>query len=182
MQKAGTITAIVFSAVMLPALALSQNTGSGNSRDNGQTRDSREQMRFRAMDTDNDGVITRDEWQGNAQSFREHDLNHDGVLSGEEVRPRVVDDRADRSRREEMAARFERADRNGDGRLEDAHNTPARFSILVQKGRPRHERGADFSLKPGMPVQILAPLRKRTALEYFLEPLTSALWKSFTEQ
>ena len=80
MQKAGTITAIVFSAVMLPALALSQNTGSGNSRDNGQTRDSREQMRFRAMDTDNDGVITRDEWQGNAQSFREHDLNHDGEI------------------------------------------------------------------------------------------------------
>jgi Ca2+-binding EF-hand superfamily protein len=136
MQKAGTITAIVFSAVMLPALALSQNTGSGNSRDHGQTRDSREQMRFRAMDTDNDGVITRDEWQGNAQSFREHDLNHDGVLSGEEVRPRVVDDRADRSRREEMAARFERADRNGDGRIARSEwtGTTAAFKRLDENG------------------------------------------------
>ena len=42
-------------------------------------------------------------------------------------------------------------------------------------------RGTDFMLKPGMPVQILVPLRKRTALEYFLEPLTEALWKSFRE-
>ena len=52
------------------------------------------------MDTDNDGVITRAEWRGNDQSFREHDLNHDGVLSGEEVSPRVVvDETIDRGAR-----------------------------------------------------------------------------------
>jgi HlyD family secretion protein len=38
-----------------------------------------------------------------------------------------------------------------------------------------------FELKPGMPAQILAPLRKRTALQYLFEPLTDALWKSFRE-
>src|SRR4029078_10945765 len=117
MQKAGTITAIVLSAVMLPALALAQNNGNGNSRANDQTRDTREQMRFRAMDADNDGVITRAEWRGDDQSFREHDLNHDGVLSGEEVNPRAVNDGSDRSRREEMAVRVERADHNGDGQI-----------------------------------------------------------------
>ena len=136
MQKAGTITAIVLSAVMLPALALAQNNGNGNSRANDQNRDTREQMRFRAMDIDNDGVITRDEWRGNEQSFREHDLNHDGVLSGEEVYPRVVNDRADRSRREEMAARFERADRNGDGRIarREWTGTTAAFKRLDDDG------------------------------------------------
>jgi Ca2+-binding EF-hand superfamily protein len=43
--------------------------------------------RFRGMDRNNDGVISRDEWRGSAQSFRVHDWNGDGVLSGGEVRP-----------------------------------------------------------------------------------------------
>ena len=43
-------------------------------------------IRFAAMDTNRDGVITRDEWRGSAQSFRVHDWNGDGVLSREEVR------------------------------------------------------------------------------------------------
>ncbi len=75
--------------------------------------------RFGAMDTDNDGVITRSEWRGNAQTFREQDANADGVLSGDEVRPTGGQEAAqpDRNRREQMAARFERADRNRDGRL-----------------------------------------------------------------
>ena len=75
--------------------------------------------RFGAMDTDNDGVITRSEWRGNVQAFREQDANADGVLSGDEVRPTNGPEAAqpDRNRREQMAARFERADRDRDGRL-----------------------------------------------------------------
>ena len=44
------------------------------------------QIRFQAMDRNNDGVITREEWQGNARSFAVQDWNGDGRLSGEEVR------------------------------------------------------------------------------------------------
>jgi Ca2+-binding EF-hand superfamily protein len=47
----------------------------------------REAERFRAMDQDRDGVITRSEWRGSTQSFDVHDWNRDGVLSGDEVRP-----------------------------------------------------------------------------------------------
>jgi hypothetical protein len=43
-------------------------------------------MRFRGLDTNGDGRITRREWRGNDQSFRVHDRNRDGVLSGREVR------------------------------------------------------------------------------------------------
>ena len=43
-------------------------------------------IRFQAMDRNNDGVITRQEWQGSNQSFDVHDWNGDGRLSGEEVR------------------------------------------------------------------------------------------------
>lgn len=42
-------------------------------------------------------------------------------------------------------------------------------------------RGRDFELRAGMPAQILVPLRKRTALDYALEPLIGSFWASFRE-
>jgi peptide/nickel transport system substrate-binding protein len=51
-------------------------------------------------------------------------------------------------------------DRNGDGRLEDAQNRPARFTLLTQKGRPSLERGAavirDELKKIGLTVDVVA--------------------------
>jgi Ca2+-binding EF-hand superfamily protein len=44
------------------------------------------QMRFADLDSNHDGVISRREWRGNPGTFRIHDWNDDGVLSGEEVR------------------------------------------------------------------------------------------------
>ena len=43
-------------------------------------------MRFMQMDRNNDGVISRQEWNGSDRSFEVHDWNDDGRLSGEEVR------------------------------------------------------------------------------------------------
>ncbi|ANY21198.1 Type I secretion system membrane fusion protein PrsE [Tsuneonella dongtanensis] len=37
-------------------------------------------------------------------------------------------------------------------------------------------------LRSGLPVEIVIPTRKRTALQYILEPLTGSFWKSFREQ
>lgn len=42
--------------------------------------------RFQNLDRNGNGVIERDEWNGNRQSFDAQDWNHDGVLSGEELR------------------------------------------------------------------------------------------------
>ncbi|GGB37936.1 hypothetical protein GCM10011380_29180 [Sphingomonas metalli] len=42
-------------------------------------------------------------------------------------------------------------------------------------------RGRGFSLRAGMPAQILIPLRRRTALDYALEPLVGSFWSSFRE-
>jgi HlyD family secretion protein len=36
-------------------------------------------------------------------------------------------------------------------------------------------------LKAGLPVEMVVPLRKRTALQYLLEPLNQTLWRSFRE-
>jgi len=42
--------------------------------------------------------------------------------------------------------------------------------------------GGAFELKPGLPAQVLIPLRKRTALQYLTQPLTEAIWRSFREK
>lgn len=39
----------------------------------------------------------------------------------------------------------------------------------------------ETKLRPGLPVQILAPLHKRSAFQYLVEPLNQALWRSFRE-
>lgn len=46
----------------------------------------RQAQRFAEMDTNRDGVITRQEWRGSARSFEVHDWNNDDVLSGDELR------------------------------------------------------------------------------------------------
>lgn len=40
----------------------------------------------------------------------------------------------------------------------------------------------DLALRAGTPVQLQVKLRERTALQYAVEPLTSAVWRSFGEQ
>ncbi|MEA1072606.1 HlyD family type I secretion periplasmic adaptor subunit [Sphingomonas sp. LY160] len=42
--------------------------------------------------------------------------------------------------------------------------------------------GRPFKLTAGMPVEVLVRLRKRTALDYFLEPLTSQFWGAMREE
>ena len=80
------------------------------------------EIRFRAMDVDNDGVITRGEWRGTDESFRQQDTNRDGVLSGAEVAPEPSAQARIR-RRDELVAQFTRADRDGDTRLRGAEWT-----------------------------------------------------------
>ncbi len=85
-------------------------------------------MRFQAMDSNRDGVISRSEWRGSDQSFNVHDWNGDGVLSGDEVRVGATRNQADgdnidfdqRARpefRNWTARGFENLDRNSDGRI-----------------------------------------------------------------
>lgn len=37
------------------------------------------------------------------------------------------------------------------------------------------------SLRPGVPVEVVIPLRRRTALDYLLEPLSRHMWRSFRD-
>ena len=77
-------------------------------------------QRFRGMDANRDGVITRNEWRGSNQSFRVHDWDNDGVISGDEVDTT----RFRRGRNAEFedfdrAEEFEYLDANNNNRIEE---------------------------------------------------------------
>ena len=92
-----------------------------------------EQRRFRGMDRNNDGVISRNEWRGSSQSFDTHDWNNDGALTGDEVNEasartgRTVEDEAF-----DRAESFEYLDGNNNNRIElrEWHGTVAAFNRL----------------------------------------------------
>jgi Ca2+-binding EF-hand superfamily protein len=117
------ILALAFGLASPAALAQGKGKGAAKGRAKAQAqqqqqneqsaRQSAEQIRFYGMDKNNDGVITRSEWSGNDQSFREHDTNGDGILSGDEVRPggEAILGQG------RSLVRFDQADRNGDGRI-----------------------------------------------------------------
>ena len=89
-------------------------------------------MRFQGMDRNNDGRITRDEWSGNERSFRAHDWNGDGVLSGDEVRPGSRRDRDDPDLELSEPDRFARLDTNRDYVISRSEwdGTRERFNLL----------------------------------------------------
>jgi hypothetical protein len=81
------------------------------------------------MDRNNDGVITRQEWRGSDESFRIHDWNGDGILSGDEVRrgarrtgqtSDTVFDLPNANMDIDREDRFENLDVNQDGRIQQS--------------------------------------------------------------
>jgi HlyD family type I secretion membrane fusion protein len=68
-------------------------------------------------------------------------------------------------------------ERNGQSYFTAEVKVPFDQLKSVQKGT-----GRKSILRAGMPVEILIPLRKRSALQYAFEPLAGAFWKSFREQ
>jgi Ca2+-binding EF-hand superfamily protein len=69
--------------------------------------------RFRGMDDNGDGVITRTEWNGNNVAFNNQDWNGDGVISGEELRGG-----ARRAARRQSDYDFDALDVNNNNRIE----------------------------------------------------------------
>jgi hypothetical protein len=77
-------------------------------------------MRFRRMDTNNDGAISRSEWRGNARTFNNYDWNNDGSLAGDEVSV-LASRRGNRNGEDDEVAsddRFDYLDINGNGYIE----------------------------------------------------------------
>jgi Ca2+-binding EF-hand superfamily protein len=92
---------------------------------------------FKAVDTNGDGVITKDEALAAANArvekeFTTFDTNHDGQITQDEIRAVHEAKRAEMEAK--FDARFKAADTNGDGQLSKAE---------VQAGMPMLARGFD---------------------------------------
>ena len=117
----------VFGALALVSFVCAASAGAAanNEPQNRNAQQPPESMRFRAMDRNGDGRVTRQEWRGSVQSFRVHDWNNDGVLSGDELRPGAVRQRDandfDPARSRQYAdwtqEAFADLDHNRDGRI-----------------------------------------------------------------
>ncbi len=66
--------------------------------------------------------------------------------------------------------------------VEQTGATYYRAEIVVPASELRTLGRAANALRPGAPVEVIILLRKRTALEYLLEPLTDNLWRSGSVQ
>ena len=72
-------------------------------------------------------------------------------------------------------------------RFEDPRTGQSYFKADVRVPEREIERLAAASgrhglaLVPGLPVEVVVPLRARTALQYLVEPLGQSLWRSFRE-
>ena len=80
-----------------------------------------------------------------------------------------------------LLASMNLTDRNGDGMLEDANQTPVRFTVVTQKGRPRLERGVsvirDELRKVGIAVDVVT-LDATAVIEHILSGKFEAVYYS----
>lgn len=58
----------------------------------------------------------------------------------------------------------------------------AQIQVSAEELREFEEGGdSTIRLRPGLPAEIVVPTRKRTALQYLIEPLNQSLWRGFRE-
>lgn len=67
-------------------------------------------------------------------------------------------------------------------RLVDQHSNQAYFSVMVAVDRSQLKDYPDVKLIPGMPVDVSLDTGSRTALEYFIEPITSVFRRGMRER
>lgn len=58
----------------------------------------------------------------------------------------------------------------------------AHYSAMVEIDPAELSKLPDISLKPGMPADVMIPLKARTMLDYFIEPITASMDKAFREE
>lgn len=141
MKAHALAVAVVFAAVPLCDFVAPDALDAGQSR-----QAERRDARLRAMDRNDDGMITRAEWRGNDRSFEVHDRDRDGILSADEIRRAadrtgqdaddMDDDQPGGEFQEWTAAAFRDLDHDNDRRIsrEEWHHDRASFTRADRDG------------------------------------------------
>jgi Ca2+-binding EF-hand superfamily protein len=122
---------LLLAAVVLASGTAALLAAEGNAPD----RSAREGEMFKRLDTNHDGVLTKDELQAKgaqrvAQSFDKLDRDKDGMVTQEEMKEARTTRMA--AMREHAEERFKTADKNGDGSLSKEEAT-ASMPRLAQR-------------------------------------------------
>jgi Ca2+-binding EF-hand superfamily protein len=130
---------ILFLSIMILSLSGGLAHGMAQVRQNEDNVDM--MMKYQDMDRNNDGKITREEWQ---RFFNNHDWNGDGVLSGDELRSGA-------SRQSASSDQFRALDRNNSGAISRSEwiGTTQDFNRLDQD-RNGHLSVNEFYQSPGL--------------------------------
>src|SRR5262245_4811623 len=90
-RRVFALSIVVLLALISPALAdkdkndQDQGNDKQGEKSHGKQGGSEDQAeRFKGLDKNHDGRISRDEWHGNDKSFSNHDKNHDGFITADE--------------------------------------------------------------------------------------------------
>jgi hypothetical protein len=143
MKAHALAVAVAFAAVPLCDFVAPDTLDAGQSR-----QAERREARWRAMDRNDDGMITRAEWRGNDRSFQVHDWDGDGILSADEIRraadragqdaEATDDDQPGGEFREWTAAAFRDLDHDNDRRISRsgttiANRSPVPIAIVMDR-------------------------------------------------
>lgn len=113
-------------------------------------------MKLKNMDQNNDGIITREEWQGDSNnSFINHDWNGDGILSDNEVKPGASRPKNTGT----LLNQFSELDHNNDGMIvqEEWHNTTRSFEGLDLNRNGKLSRD-EFYNRQQYPISVFSEL------------------------
>ena len=66
-------------------------------------------------------------------------------------------------------------------RITDSRSGLSYFNLTAQVDRSEIDKMPNVKIVPGMPVDVMVPLRARTALDYFIEPITRNFERAFRE-
>jgi len=98
------------------------------------------QSGFPGEDRNRDGVISRDEWRGSDETFRQRDSNDDGVLSGNEL-PASMRNRRQTQGRSGDQNRYDDRNPNGDRNRYDDRNPNEDRNRYGDRDRNNDENG-----------------------------------------
>ncbi len=115
---------------------------------------------LRALDLDQDGVLSKEEIEKASESLKKLDKNGDGKITLDELRPPWAEERGARGRGD-IVSRLMKLDKNGDGKVTKDEVPEGRMSTMFERLLERADTNGDGALDKAELEQIREKIRER---------------------